>query len=574
VGESPQPSSPLARPAGKVSLRQRLLLTLTLALCPTLLIAGVQAYVDAAEAAEARQRELVARSASAFGELEQALASAEALLRVFSPEIVGGDCKGVFERIQAELPYVTGVAGFDAEGRSLCTSQGVAPARFFNPHWQRRLDQEERVLHTEAYRASDGAGWRFAVLSPLRDDAGEIQGSSGVSIAVDGLTGPLASAGLPEGSEIALADAAGRVFQSERFDAVPEELSVEQASSTSRLAQATGKDGRAYEVVLQRLADRPLFAVMSRPAPGVVSEATLEPLRSLGVPLLAVSITLLAAWLAIDQLVLKWLSRLQRRAAAYGAGHYKFRDVRTVEDSPREIADLAFALNLMADRISERDASLRTALRAQEDAMREIHHRVKNNLQIVTSFLSLQARQLKDPEARHALAAARHRIDALSIVHQTLYQHDQLDTVHLKPFLEGLLEHLSGALGMDDGRVSLSWRIDSADAPSDNAIPMALFLVEAVTNAVRYGFPDRSGRISVSLGSQPEALRLEVADNGRGVDLSQPPAAGPGQGLGTRLMAAFAKQLRAEMAITSKPEEGYAVTLTIPRPRDEATPAT
>ncbi len=560
--ESAQQSSPAGpRPAAKLSLRQRLLLTLTLALCPALLLAGFQALVTAQESRDARRQSLVVESQEALDRVQLSLAGAEMLLQAYTPEILAGQCDEVYERLNPVIPFLNTVSRFDREGVTRCTSLTRSAVSITNPAWHDALRLGRRTVRTEAFFGPNSKTWLFAVLRRVDDDRGVFDGSVSFSMRTEALADLLADEDLPRGVELALSDDEGKVFRSRRFRSLPPGvIEGARAGASERLLRAEGVDAHAYDIVVRPLGTTGVYAVASMPAPAFLSEASLTPLRAFGVPLLAFSLTLLAAWLAIDNLVLKWLSRLQRRAAAYGAGHYRFRDARTVEDSPREIADLAFGLNLMAERISERDISLRKALKAQEDAMREIHHRVKNNLQIVTSFLSLQARQLQDPEARHALAAARHRIDALSIVHQTLYQHDQLDTVQLKPFLEGLLEHLSGALGLDDAGIGLRWSIVPSDVRSDDAIPMALFLVEAVTNSMKYAFADQPGEITVTLERTDGGHRLSILDDGRGADLSDP-AASPAQGLGTRLMNAFAKQLRGKMTRSSQPGQGFRVEL-------------
>jgi two-component sensor histidine kinase len=366
--------------------------------------------------------------------------------------------------------------------------------------------------------------------------------------------------------EVAIVAEDGRVFRSRRFTQVSADL-LTASLVGPKLNIIKDDSGKAHDVVLTSLRPNGAWAMLSRPSPGAFSYFFLRPLTTLGTPLLAFTIALVAAWIAIDKLVLTWLYRLQRRAAAYGAGHYRFRDVRTAEDSPRELADLAISLDLMAARISERDASQRKLVKAREDAVREIHHRVKNNLQIVTSFLSLQSRQVQDPAARSALASARFRIDALSLVHQTLYQHERLETVKVQPFLDGLLTHMAGAMGLDEQEVEMKWSIDEAELPSDAAIPLALFTVEAVTNAAKYGFQEadrREGVISVTFRVEAERYILSIADNGVGAG-NESDRRPESTGLGRRLMLAFARQLHGEQTMSSERGKGYTVTLTIPK---------
>ena len=218
----------------------------------------------------------------------------------------------------------------------------------------------------------------------------------------------------------------------------------------------------------------------------------------------------------------------------------------------------------MAKDIGERDQDLKLAIASRDAAVREIHHRVKNNLQIVTSFLNLQGRQLQDPKAKAAISAARHRIDALAIVHQTLYQNERLEQVHLKPFLTGLVTHLCEALGMEDLSVSVTQSYDDVTRPADDAIPMALFVVEAITNAMKYAFDKWGGEIHISLTVDETEITLQIFDNGRGCDAATVSGQPEGTGLGSKLMKAFARQLSAELIIDTREGDGCRLTLVIP----------
>ena len=204
------------------------------------------------------------------------------------------------------------------------------------------------------------------------------------------------------------------------------------------------------------------------------------------------------------------------------------------------------------------------AIASRDAAVREIHHRVKNNLQIVTSFLNLQGRQLRDPEAKAAISAARHRIDALAIVHQTLYQNERLEQVHLKPFLTGLVSHLSEALGMEESGVEIVQDYEDVMRPADDAIPMALFIVEAITNAMKYAFGPEGGVITVSLSVDETGTTLKISDNGRGYDPSAPSDQENGRGLGTKLMSAFSRQLAATLEVEASPGVGCQLKLHMP----------
>ncbi|MGB3627368.1 MAG: sensor histidine kinase, partial [Henriciella sp.] len=397
------------------------------------------------------------------------------------------------------------------------------------------------------------------------NDEGEFAGAISFALMTEALIRTLQLTNLPADVELAISDGEGQIFGSARFTELPVNW-IEEATNDedAQLFISNEADIGSLDVAIRAIVDGRMYAIISRPSPGFFSEFTLQPIETVGIPLLSFTLALLAAWLAVDGLVLKWLSRLRRLAMIYGEGHYNFRIGEEFENAPDEIANFANTFDGMANRIAERDSSLRSAIATRDAAVKEIHHRVKNNLQIVASFLNLQRRQLQDPAAREVISAARHRIDALSIVHQTLYQHERLETVHMQPFLQALLSHLAGALGMGECRVTVENEIAEIDRSADDAIPVALFVLEAVTNAMKYAFDDDGGVITVRLFEEGEHIVLTVSDNGFGAEFEDD-ADSNSTGLGSRLMSAFAKQLRAEMSQHSQPGEGFTVKLKMPR---------
>ena len=155
--------------------------------------------------------------------------------------------------------------------------------------------------------------------------------------------------------------------------------------------------------------------------------------------------------------------------------------------------------------------------------MQEIHHRVKNNLQIVASLLNLQASRIKLPEAKAEFQSARDRIRALATLHRHLYAHGELQTINMRRFLTELRGQLFQALGETGGRrIQLESRLPNCRCSSDQVVPLALIVTEAVSNAVKYAFPDgRRGRISVRLVADEETARLVIEDDGIGIPAGQ-----------------------------------------------------
>ena len=553
--------------AASSTLRRRLIATLAIALTPVLILGAVSAYMDAREAMRTRSNELLLVASAAIDGVDQSIDEAELLLGLFKTDVGTKNCIPVYNKLQSSIPALSSVVRFDADGVALCASNGESGFKMSNPEWNRRLKHEIPTLRTDAFYGRTSEDWIFAIFSRIDKPDGSYDGSVSIGLRSRALAGFARANILPEGVEVAIADVDGRVFGSEHFSQIdPSWVAAASQTHEAKMFVMHRRNAPPMDVVVRPVGPANVFAVISRESPGLWSEFSLKPVTSFGLPLLAFSIALLAVWLAIDGLVLRWISRLIRIARVYGAGRYAFRARDAIASAPNEIAELADALQDMAANIDQRDRDLKEAIDVRDAAVKEIHHRVKNNLQIVTSFLNLQGRQLHDPEARQAIAAARHRIDALAIVHQTLYQHERLELVSMQPFLTGLIDHLAEALGTDDLKIGIAQTYDDIERPADDAIPIALFLVEAVTNATKYAFAAREGgQISISLKKAEDGgVSLWVADDGIGYDATHAEAP---KGLGSRLMASFARQLGAQLEVSSVPGEGSAICLHMP-PRD------
>jgi two-component system, sensor histidine kinase PdtaS len=200
-----------------------------------------------------------------------------------------------------------------------------------------------------------------------------------------------------------------------------------------------------------------------------------------------------------------------------------------------------------AEALRVRSFALAAALREREVLLSEIHHRVKNNLQLVSSLLALQARSV-GPEGQHALLEGQRRIDSIALVHEQLYGSNNLSAVNLAHYIEALIPELFRASGVGS-RVQVQLRLDDVELVPERAIPCGLLLSELVTNALKHAFPgERPGSLEVQLERVPDArLRLTVKDDGVGLRHDFPP--GPGAGFGLDLVDIFAKQLQAELSV-------------------------
>jgi two-component sensor histidine kinase len=305
-----------------------------------------------------------------------------------------------------------------------------------------------------------------------------------------------------------------------------------------------------------------LFVVLSAPSKGVFSSSWLDPLSGLVFPLLAFSVGLLAVFWAADQAVVRWIVYLQRIADIYARGRFTVRPLQA-EAAPPEIRQLAETLDEMAAAIVARDTTLQENLTQKDDLLREIHHRVKNNLQVISSLLSMQERALTDPGARQAINDTRQRITALALIYRALYQGSDLRHADLRPFLEELTAQLM-MTETANGTVRLEVRADPLIIDPDKLAPVALFAVEAITNAQKHGLADRGGTLTVDFKVDGPEATLNISDNGGG--LRPPMETLEAKGVGRTLMTAFSRQLRGRTEMAINPAGGLTVTLVFPTP--------
>jgi PAS domain S-box-containing protein len=241
-----------------------------------------------------------------------------------------------------------------------------------------------------------------------------------------------------------------------------------------------------------------------------------------------------------------------------------------------ELQGLVCAALNIAER-KETEERLRASLDEKEVLLKEVHHRVKNNLQIISSLLALQARGNGDPEVRRMFEESQGRIRSMALIHEQLYQSGELSRVDFLEYVRRLCSYLIECSGDQDGRVSLRLDVAAVPLPLNLAIPCGMILNELVSNALKHAFPaGRRGTVSIGFESRGGDYRLSVSDDGVGTAAAEPPKPGS---LGLKVVDALVKQIGGAMSVTS--DRGTRFTITFsdvadrpPRPHSEAAPAT
>lgn len=196
------------------------------------------------------------------------------------------------------------------------------------------------------------------------------------------------------------------------------------------------------------------------------------------------------------------------------------------------------------------DAKLRASLREKEILLREVHHRVKNNLQIVSSMLRLQRDQLTDPKALELFTESQMRVRSIALFHEKLHRSSDLASIDSAEYLRGIATGLFSTYGVSVDRIALSVTTQGVSLGMDSALLCGLIVNELVSNSLKYAFPDRTaGKIEISLHREGRVTVLGVVDDG--VGLPDGALRGRGGGLGLKLVRTLVQQMHGAIRLES-----------------------
>ncbi len=190
------------------------------------------------------------------------------------------------------------------------------------------------------------------------------------------------------------------------------------------------------------------------------------------------------------------------------------------------------------------ESQIRTSLAEKEILIKEIHHRVKNNLQIVSTLLDLQSDYITDRQSLEIFRESKNRIRSIALVHEKLYQTKNFSAIDFDGYLESLIDHLLRSYVVDPGKIALEIDTEDVVLGIDDAIPCGLIVNELVSNSLKYAFPDdQRGKITVRFeNGDNKSIVLTVADNGVGLPAGLDASAT--ETLGLQLVTILTRQLR------------------------------
>lgn len=547
------------------SLRARLLFLLSFTLLPIAVIALANAYIGYAHYRTQLATGAVAEGEGALRREETIVSRAENLIGSIAamPPQTGAQCIGEFRALLAQYPEFGNIAILAPDGHARCTAienQGAVAEPY--PQWFRD------ALSGGAFSIGVGAGSgepSVVAASPLVDKHNGVAGVITVTIRLSALEHAMRDFNLPEGGAMVMFDRQGNSLV-QRSNQAPAEnwlpadfLGTGLSSSKSGVFDGYGSDGIERRYALLPLAGG-VFAVFGMPVASIGDPAYFLLFSNVGSALLMWLAALATTGIAVGYFVTKPLHRIRRGMAAYTAGDNRARIIDT-EDLPGEIRDLAATFNDMANTIAARDEALRDAVSHQKALTREVHHRVRNNLQIINSLMNLQSWRAETATEHATFSEVQRRVTALGIVHGAIYQGDDMRSVRLKALLTDLCVATEQAMTDMDPLPLFETDADEMSASADVAVPLAFLVTEIIGEATlrRNGAP------------VPRHIRIELRKAGNGgilsvqgdVPLFETPhgEASQPRRTGLSLLMGLVRQLGGQQVINA---EGTGIHVTIP----------
>ncbi|MCB1391098.1 MAG: hypothetical protein KDK12_18440 [Rhodobacteraceae bacterium] len=535
--------------------------TLAVALMPIGAIAVFQAVQIGADEQRRLESALLTATAEASAGEALAIATASGAVATLAGHVathggVSDDCSEIFINVVRDTPQFSFAGFVDTAGMLRCASADVG--RDLSGGLMFPVMDRDREATVMASGFGSISGTSVIVSAAPVYDGTDYLGFVIVSVPHARIFGIPGSNNLEEDLDIITFNADGAVLSTERsFGDADQMLPVGRPLESLVSNRQFAFDGRTAS------GDERIFAVVPI-IPGVVHALGSVPRETLGwarispilFPVLMLAVGLIVAFGAVNALVIRHIRRLQANLTEFS------RSRRIVPLSTRgrladELAEIDGAWSDLANRLLHDEAELEDMIHEKNVLLKEVHHRVKNNLQLIASIVNLKIRRATTPEARRTLKEVQMRVMSIAAVHRALYSGPNSGRVRADELLRLVLDSTITAGLTDDRTISLSQRYAPVSLYPDQAVPLLLLASEATTNALKYMGRLPSGEatleIALTVDDGNEALLRIV--NTRGEPFL-PTDQILGSGLGKSLIAGFATQIGGRVE-TSETEDYY-----------------
>ncbi len=368
----------------------------------------------------------------------------------------------------------------DGVGKTLCTSLTATPTNYAQEAWWTPLQARPNYLVAQQLYSPAARRNVLPVALPLRSPSGAFTGALVADLDMHWISQTSPNGRLPGNALMLIVDGNGQTVASNR--AVPDGMDKAVASLGRDGAQhtfVTGMGERWRWAAEQIAGSRKIIAfAMMEPLPFGLTRVYL--IGDILLPILMVVLASLAMWLGTERYVIRWTSYLKRVSAAYGQNHFAL-ELNDLEEAPDEFKLLGSEMKNMATSIRERDRTLSAALQQTSAMAREIHHRIKNNLQIVASLISIYSQHITDRQAQIAFKQIMARVGALTLIQRLIDRNEADPAVDVKTLLTETADQLRILAADSATRYHLAVAIEDCKLPPDTATPIAFYAVEALS---------------------------------------------------------------------------------------------
>ena len=549
-------------------LAVRVLLFLSLALLPIGLIAVVQTREIADQARANAELSLLAVteriSAAEERVLQEAFGAAEALGKIVAINLRNDpDCSEFLSEYQKSSGAYTMVGFIGVDGLMHCSSTGVEVDFSDEIHFKTAL-AEGRRRATAVHRPTLGDRAATVVNVPVHED-GKIVGFMAISIPFE----TFSTISEPEldikPTALLTFNHKGKILTSEKplqdvAQEVPADVALAAFSGEqARVFRALNKAGQRRAYAVLPLIPDAVYAVSVWPSDTPFLRSALSTRLSSFLPVIMWLSSLIVAFWALNKLAITHIRKLGRQMRRFALNRMLPRDT-LAPSVPSELVNMERAFIDMAESILRDEATLEDSLREKNMLLKEVHHRVKNNLQLISSIMNMQIRQAKGDDAKFVLRRLQERILSLATVHENMYQNDNLARVDASVLLNASVNQLL-AVGLSPGsNLQVMQNYEQIMLEPDDAAPLTLLTSEAVTNALKYASAPKGEKSIIRVGLtlvEADVARLSVENS------AHVPPQEEGTGLGSKLILAFSRQLNGQLE-TGDEDGKFYVRITFP----------
>ncbi|KPQ05892.1 MAG: Signal transduction histidine kinase [Rhodobacteraceae bacterium HLUCCA12] len=541
-------------------LAVRLVLLLTVALFPLGTVAVLTTAQTVSEARDSADRALLGMTSEAVAGKRALIESAFASANTLGPLALerhddDEDCR----ELLTEFVQRSGIFNFagllGTNGQMQCVSSGEA-TNLGNTEYFTQLLERPAAMVSGQVAGIDRPEGDLLITQPIRDGS-ELRGFVLITVPQRGIDLMRRIRVETEPLNTVLFNHAGDILTGaddpDRLAMLPDGHALQDLtnSNAERIIRGQTAEGENATFAVAELIPRRLYALGTWPESEGVAGGMSAMIMPLILPVLMWIASLGVAYFAVYRLVLRHIRTLNRQMRRFALGH---RDTppEIIDGAPAELREVSVTFQKLTRILSRDEAELEESLAEKTVLLKEIHHRVKNNLQLIASILNLQMRQVRDPAARGVLQSVQDRVIGLATIHRSLYQSDRLSEVRADQLIDEIARQLL-AIGATPGSgIDVRTHYDPVMLSPDRLVPLSLLLTEAVTNALKYvGTADEDGTpwLEIALMQKGERVELAITNS-----LSGPvtPAESADQDfertrLGADLIEAFAMQLEGDL---------------------------